>query len=325
MSRPRWLLPILAPVALLVVFLSGPRARVHEPGALPPIPRELNQLDSYLEASESRFDEVVPGTERRIVWADPEAPTRAELSVVYLHGFSATHRETAPLTEDLAAALDANAYLSRLTGHGRTGEALGAATADDWLRDTAEAMEIGRAIGRRVVVLGVSTGGTLATWAAAQPEWRADIAALILISPNYRVRDSRAWILTLPWGRQIGRLVQGPEYSFEPVNEDQRRYWTERYPTKVLPELIALTRFVDDRMAAAIRAPTLVFLASDDQVVDPAAEEEVFGELASSPKELVTVTNAGDPSHHVLAGDILSPGSTNEVLDRILRFLQAPS
>lgn len=309
------------PAALILLFLAGPRTRVDTDVTPLEVPQEPEQLEAYVEASEARFDDIVQGAERRIAWADPEAPARTELSVVYLHGFSATNRETAPLTEELAEALGANAYLTRLTGHGRTAEALGAATANDWLHDTAEAMGIGRALGRRVVLLGVSTGGTLATWAAAQPAWRDDIAALILISPNYRVRDGRAWVLTLPWGRLIARLVQGREYAFEPANEEQRRYWTERYPTGVLTEVIALTRIVDARMAAAVRAPTLVFLAPDDQVIDPAAVEDIFGLLGSTRKEIATVTNAGDPSHHVLAGDILSPGTTAGVLARILRFL----
>lgn len=323
MTRPRKLallvgLPLLA---LVVLFLAGPRTRIDTDVTLPVLPRDPAGLEAYVEASEARFDDIVPGTERRILWADPSEPGPTDLAVVYLHGFSATNRETAPLTEELAGALGANAFLTRLTGHGRTPEALGGATGTDWLRDTAEAMEIGRILGRRVIVLGVSTGGTLATWAAAQPDWRDQIAALILISPNYRVRDRRAWILTLPWGRQLARLVQGPEYSFEPVNEEQRRYWTERYPTRVLAEVIALTRLVDPALAADVRAPALVFVSPNDQVIDPTAVEAVFASLGSSPKELVHVTDSGDPEHHVLAGDILSPGSTPEVLARILRFM----
>ena len=38
-------------------------------------------------------------------------------------------------------------------------------------------------LGERVVVVGCSTGGTLATWLAASG---ADLAALVLISPNYK-------------------------------------------------------------------------------------------------------------------------------------------
>ncbi len=124
-------------------------------------PRDPAALDDWLRDRESRYDDLVPGTERRIVWVDPGDPAPTELAVVYLHGFSATHRETASLTERVAASLDANAYLTRLTGHGRPGRALGRARAEHWFRDTAEAVEIGRRIGRRVVLLGVSTGGAL--------------------------------------------------------------------------------------------------------------------------------------------------------------------
>ncbi len=309
-------------VAAGLLALLGPRPRIDGEPPLVEIPTEPEALVQYLASAEARFDDIVPGTARTIVWDSPSTPERTPLSVVYLHGFSATHRETAPVAEDLARALGANLYLSRLTGHGRTGEALGDATANDWLRDTAEALAIGLAIGERVILLGVSTGGTLATWAAAEPEWRDRIAALVLISPNYGVRDSRAWMLALPWGSVIASRMYGPEYSFEPVNEQHGLYWTESYPTAALSEMAGITRLIDPGLLAEVEVPTLVFLAPDDQIIDPARVQAAFGQLGSGVKELALATEVGgDPARHVLAGDILSPDFTDWVLARTLFFL----
>ena len=44
-------------------------------------------------------------------------------------------------------------------------------------RDALEALRVGRALGERVVVLGVSTGGGLAAWLAAREKTPGDAAA----------------------------------------------------------------------------------------------------------------------------------------------------
>ena len=314
----------LGSVLLLgVAIAAGPRTSVDPEVVVPRLPEMPVELDLLLEASESRYPDIVPGTEKRILWADPGAPRRTEYAVVYLHGFAATHRESAPLTERLSEELRANAYLARLAGHGRTPEALGEAEAAAWLRDAAEAMAIGRRIGRRTILMGISTGGTLATWAAAHPEWRDGIAALLLVSPNYAMADRRAWILDLPWGGAVARLVQGPEHGFEPRNELHRRYWTERYPTRVLLQLGALVRIIDADLLGRVSAPALMFLSPRDRVIDTGVAERRFGELGSGERRLVVVSEVPGSGEHVLAGDILAPGRTSAVLAEILSFVRA--
>ena len=312
----------LAVLALVLggLFLFGPRPRV-DPDPLVQVPTDPSELVGYLSALESRFDDLVPGTERAIVWDNPVAPAPTPLSVVYLHGFSATHRETAPLAEDLAVALHANLYLTRLTGHGRTSESLGNATASDWLSDAAEAVEIGAVLGERVVLLGVSTGATLATWAAANPQLADRIAALVLVSPNYGLRDARARYLTFPWGAWLAGRLYGADYSFEPANEEHALYWTETYPVRSLAEMSALTQLVDGGVLADVRAPTIIFLDPNDQVIDPDRVQDAFVRLGSATKDLALTSETGDPERHVLAGDILSPGLTEWVVARSLLFL----
>ena len=117
-------------------------------------------LDQYLSQSESEIPHITPQTEKTITWANP-AKTRTALSVVYLHGYSATRQETAPLANEIAAQLGANLFCTRLCGHGLSGEALAQATVNDWLNDAMGAVEIGKRLGDKVIVMGVSTGGRL--------------------------------------------------------------------------------------------------------------------------------------------------------------------
>ena len=303
---------------LIAVLALGPRVSVD---AVPPAPSVPDSsLDAYLAASESAYDDITPGAEKTIQWARA-AGTKTPLSMVYVHGFSATRQEVAPLCDTLAARLGANLFYTRLSGHGRPGKALGRATATDWLRDTQEALAIGKRLGDQVILVGTSTGATLALWAAAelQPE---SLAALVLLSPNLRPRDPSARVLTWPWGATVARLMVGSHRTWTPHNEQQARYWTTRYPVEVLPEMMALVDLVNDQSLDAIRVPTLVLYDPDDEVISIQAIQERLSAVQTSMIERDTV-RSNAPSHHVIAGDIVAPTTTHPVAQRIQRFFRS--
>ncbi len=312
----------LLAVALAVVVGLGPRppadTRV-DPVSLSP------DLEGYLATSEARYDDITPGAAKSIVWADSARPGVTPLSVVYLHGFSATRQELRPVTERVAKQLDANAFLTRLKGHGRSGEALADASMNDWIQDTAEALEIGSRIGRRVVLVGTSTGATLAVWAAVQDRWRDSLAALVLISPNFRPADFSARVLTWPWGGLIARAVVGDYREWEPHNEAQARYWTTRYPVEGVLPMAALVKTVSRLDLAEVQAPTLVIYSSSDQVVSVDAILAALDRLGGTPTRSLDLGVVGDPDNHVLAGDILSPESTDRTVEAIVDFVGSVS
>jgi esterase/lipase len=309
--------PVLFLAILAVILLAGPRVEIDT--TLQPVQLPAD-LDGYLRESEAQFDDIVPGAEKTIVWAG-EPGQKTPLSVIYLHGFSATRQETAPLSDKLAAELGANLYYGLFTGHGRSGEALADATVNDWLNDANEALEIGRRLGEEVVVIGTSTGGTAAAWLAAQPNTE-DVRALILISPNFAPQNRQSEILTWLWGEQIAKMIIGPERSWEPADEMQARFWTERYPTEALLPMMAMVKLARGADLEGASAPLLVIYSPDDEVVSPAFTEEAFARYGAAVKERYIVENSDDPSNHVIAGDIVSPNTTDEVLGTILTFLE---
>jgi esterase/lipase len=303
-------------VAVVIVFLLGPRVEVDTTITSVTLPADL---DAYLAESEAAFADLIPGSEKRIVWAGA-AGEKTPLSIIYLHGYSATRQETAPLAEELAAALGANLFETRFAGHGRTGDALAAASVNDWLNDTVEALEIGRRLGDEVIILGVSTGATAATWLAAQPGMD-DVHAFILLSPNYAPADGTAEILTWPWAERIAVALIGPERSWQGNNALHERYWTNSYPTGALLPMMGLVKLARRQDLSQLDRPTLVIYSPNDQVVNPQRTEELFLEIGAAQKELIPITDAADPNSHVLAGDILAPEGTAPVQQLILDFL----
>lgn len=312
-------------LALLVgLWALGPRVDTDPEVGPPELPSGGPEVVAeWIRAEEARFTDLVPGTEKTVVWADSSAPARTPVSILYLHGFSASRQEVSPLPERLARTLGANLFLTRFTGHGRGGEAMAEATLGAWLGDTLEGMAVAERIGERVVVMGTSTGGSMALWLAARPELQERVHALVLISPNLGLPDPRARMLLWPWGGALAQVVQGPERSWEPLNELQERYWTTRYPTQALLPLMAAVRRVEETDFRDIPAPVWIAYDRADSVVDPLVTEARFSEFASPWKVLraVNVPEGGDP--HVLAGDIVNPELTDTLLQEILDFLAA--
>ncbi|MCC5987857.1 MAG: alpha/beta hydrolase [Pararhodobacter sp.] len=303
-------------VALAAAWATSPRQSW--PGALPP-PLPGDDLDAWLAAREALFDGLTPGTEKAITWAGAPG-ARTDLAVVYIHGFSASRQEISPVPERIAQALGANYFATRLAGHGRGGAALAEARLDDWALDTAEAIAIGRRLGRRIVLMGTSTGGSLATLAALEPEWQRDIAALITVSPNYALNGARARMLDLPWAPAWLPRLAGAERSWQPFSEGHARYWTLSYPTSALFSLRAAQRAAGAADHGAAQVPMLVFYALRDEVVAPAATARVIQGWGARADAHV-IDNAEDPNQHVITGEIRSPSTSEFVIETSLNWL----
>jgi len=313
-----WCLGVGA-ILVLVVWLL-PRERIELSGNAV----QFDDPAAYLVEREAGHDDIRPGAEARIVWAG-ETGAVTDLAVLYLHGFSASAEEIRPVPDDVATALGANLVFARLQGHGRTGAAMAEPRAGDWITDTALFLDLARAVGERVLVIGTSTGGTLAAWAMTDPDMARDVAGVVFVSPNFALADPMARLLELPYARRWVPLLAGVERSFEPLNAGQAAHWTTAYPTEAVVTLGTLLRETRARDLASATQPALVLFSDADRVVSAAATRAAFarwaGVVTLSP---VAPTGAGvDPSAHVLAGDIRSPALTGQMTAAILDWSTA--
>ena len=307
-------------LVLMVVIALGPRPPIDETirfnvASIPP------DIDHWLAKREAAVPGIKPGTEKEIVWADPQTKAVTPLAIIYVHGFSATKWETRPLCDNLAREFHANLFYTRLTGHGATGAAMAKASMNDWVNDMAEAIAIGERIGKRIVIVATSSGGTLATWAAGNERLMGKVIGMALISPNYEVRGASIGLLNMPWGRVLLPLIFGGTRSFEPVNEAHGKWWTTSYPSTAVFSLAALMKVVHAMDYSQITVPAFFIFSPNDQVVVPAATRKVY-ERWGAPKKILEVEHAGDPNNHVIAGDILSPDNTQMIGDQIAEWIR---
>ncbi len=304
-----------------VIYFFGPREQVDLNPSFDP--RKFGEgVQVYFESIESAFDDIVPGVEKRVIWQPGFKEQRTPFSVLYVHGFSATSEEIRPVPDMVADALGANLVYTRLRGHGRSGRAMGEATASGWMQDMAESLAAARAVGEKVILISTSTGGTLASAVSVNPELSVDVAAMVMVSPNYGVNTAGAWIPTLPWARNWLPILMGQERSVESTIPEQEKYWTLTYPWEAVVPMSVLVDAVYDLDFAKAQVPALFWFSTDDQVVRPDLTQKVATVWGSPATiNLVKMGPEDDPLSHVVAGNSMSPGQTGAAVAGILDWL----
>lgn len=318
-SFGKWLGRVLFLVALVAAALwaFGPSEPVDVTQTF--TPTEVPDWDAHLAGREGVFNDITEGAEKRVIWAG-EPNVKTPISVVYIHGFSATSEEIRPVPDNVAAALGANLYFARLAGHGRDGDAFAQASVADWVFDFDEAMEIGRSIGNEVLIISTSTGGTLTALMASHGR-ADDVTGLVFVSPNFALNHPAAAILTWPAVRYWGPVLMGENRSFETVNDGHEKYWTHAYPSVAALPMAALVKETYARDYSDVSIPALFVFSDDDQVVSPSATRDMIARWGGATSVYQPELTPGDDSYsHVIAGDILSPNQTAGAVAAILNW-----
>ncbi|MFI5153363.1 MAG: alpha/beta hydrolase [Chitinophagales bacterium] len=321
--KRKWLLAI--PVGLLLLYLAGPSPSSPKySDQMPVVPSSPSDLEQYIQNMENSH-KLKPDNEARIVWVHDSLKIKSEYSIVYLHGFSASQEEGDPAHRDLAKKFGCNLYLSRLADHGiDTVDQLIHLTPEEYWESAKQALAIGKQIGKKVILMSTSTGGTLALQlAATYPE---DVYALLLLSPNIAINDPFAWMLNNHWGLQIARLVKHGNYVF---SEDDRpiykQYWNKPYR---LEAAVSLEELLETTMTTSnfkkVNQPVLLLYYYKDEkhqdpVVKVSAMLSMFDDLGTpdSQKRKQAMPNTGN---HVLGSPIKS-GDVEGVENELEKFM----
>jgi esterase/lipase len=309
---------------LIIVYFLGPRPATPKYGPeLPNIAVSVDQLDEYISNKEAKF-KVKPDNQARIIWANDSLKQQTEYAVVYIHGFSASQEEGDPVHYSFAHKFGCNLYLSRLNAHGLiTDEPLLDMTAAGLYESAKEAYAIGKKLGKKVILMATSTGGTLAIKLASEyPE----IAGLILMSPNIEINDSKAWMLNNHWGLQIARLFKGKYNVVADTTAIYAQYWNNRYrmeATVQLEELLETT--MKESVFKKVTQPLLLLYyymdeIHQDSVVRVSAMKRMFDQI-STPAALKREEAIPFAGNHVMGSYIKSKDlfSVQEACDKFAR------
>lgn len=277
----------------------------------------LATIEAEIAAAEAGVPNIRDGCAKQIVWAD-EPGVHTDISVVFIHGFSASPEELRPLPDLVAKALGANLFFTRLMGHGQDGAAMGRAKLIGWRVNMAEALSIGAVLGDRVLLIGCSTGCTLIADALVRGT-KVPVMGACMISPNFGLRHRLAqFILDMPWSHVWGPWIAGAERTFPVESPEHGKYWTTRYPTKAVKPMGEAIRAVRRADLGAVKVPLLNVVNPDDQVIDPAKARATAARWGGPTEEITLVQTPQDHSMgHIMAGDVFSPGQTVPLANKI--------
>lgn len=234
-------------------------------------------------------DGVVIGAEARTVGAGQGR------AILLIHGYNDSPRSLEGIAQHLAA----HGWMVRmplLPGHGRSLTAWDAWTAEEAIRHVRAEFEALQSSHGTVVVGGISMGGALACWLAAE----AEPAAVVLFAPilyvprpmQVAVSTARLWSLV---SRYIvgggGRSIQDPE-----AQRQQISYGCST--RRSLEALDAIAKGTAARLGF-VHAPVLVVQSREDNRLPEDQSRRAYARIGSSDKTVHWVTGAG----HVLTVD----------------------
>ena len=310
---------------LIITYLLGPKPPGPELNKdLPTVSANVNTVGEYIKKKESAFN-IKPDNESRIFWANDSVHERTDYCLLYLHGFSASWYEGVPTHEKFAKKFACNLYAPRLYDHGLvTDDALLDMTPDKLWESAKEALMVARSLGKKVIIMSTSTGGTLSLKLAA--DFSEYVEALILYSPNIRINNGAAFLLSKPWGLQIGRMVVGGKYRVTNDDFDSKecQYWNCKYRMEAT---VYLQQLVEETMKKAtfekVTAPVFLgYYYKDEEHQDPTVRVDamlkMFDQLGTPPERKVKV-DFPEAGAHPIACELTS-GCVDEVITETISF-----
>jgi esterase/lipase len=312
MKMRRFLISILILAGLSASVIAAPagtRKRLNKD--LPKISITSEQVKLYVDAAEAKVPNIRPGNASQVYYANEALRNQTEYCLLYLHGFSACGMEGSPTHKNLGKAFGMNVYIPRLAEHGLdTPDALLNMTPQNLWNSALEALTLAKALGKKVIVMGTSTGGTLALQMAATfPE---DVHALILYSPNVRIATKGVWLLARPFGLQLARMMTGGKYRLLDEDPKTDAFWYRKYRVEGVVYLQKLTEMtMKVKTFEKVKQPVFTgYYYKDEDHQDPTVKVDAIlwmTEHLGTPADRKVTVAFPDAGAHVIGCELTNP------------------
>ena len=230
--------------------------------------------------------DLIPGAEPWSHTVDEAAP-----GALCLHGFTGNPSSMRGVAQAMAAA-GFNVELPRLPGHGTTVADMETTGWADWSAAAEAALSALAARSTKVVVAGLSMGGTLTLWLAAR---HAELAGIVLVNPLAKPQEPELVDM-------IKAMVADGTTVFPGIGSDiaMEGVVESAYLDTPLVPLLSLVDAVVELQPhlSSIHCPVLLMNSPQDHVVEPANADHVV-ESVGGPVERVTL----ERSYHVATLD----------------------
>ncbi len=223
--------------------------------------------------------------------AEPFSAAGGPNGVLVLHGFTGNPQSMRGLAEAFAAA-GYSVELPLLPGHGTSIEDMLETGWSDWSGAAELAFCELESRCEKVVVAGLSMGGTLAAWLAAR---HPEVAGLVAVNPAVEPAGE-AFADILKMTLEQGTAVM-PAIGNDVADPDQRELAYDGVPVAPLLTLVEAQSELSP-LLGDIACPTLLVTSRNDHVVPP-SNSDYLAERVTGPVERVFL----DRSFHVATLD----------------------
>ena len=217
-------------------------------------------------------------------------------AVLVLHGYNDSPQAVSALSSALHDA-GWTVHAPVLPGHARTLPAFARSGAAEWMGAAREAYRALRTTHDRVAICGMSMGGALALWIAAE---EPDVRAVVGIAPYLHLsKPMEALLLLTPIAALGARFLSGAGGRSVHDPEAARAIIAYRRSTpRLLRQLAIVTRAAFNALPSVLQ-PVLVIQSREDNRIPAESAARAFARIGSNDKTLDWVTGAG----HVLTVD----------------------
>ena len=229
--------------------------------------------------------QLVPG-------AEPWSAEGGRAGALCLHGFTGNPGSMRGLAEAFAAA-GFTVELPRLPGHGTTVEEMMTTGWADWIAEVEAAYQRLAARTDKVVVSGLSMGGSLTLWTALQ---HPEVAGIVCINPA--TKPQPAELMEMLHGMVDEGTDTMPGIGADIADPDATESAYEQTPLRPLISLVEDGLASLSERYSEITCPLLLLTSPQDHVVEP-SNGDFLAETFGGPVERISL----ERSYHVATLD----------------------
>jgi carboxylesterase len=227
--------------------------------------------------------------------ADPWSVDGGPAGALCIHGFTGNPTSMRPVAKSFAAA-GFSIELPLLPGHGTSVDEMITTGWADWTAAAEAAYQRLTARCERVVVGGLSMGGSLTIWLATR---HPEIAGIVCINPAVRPQPTE--IVEMVQAMLAGGEDRAPGIGSDIADPDAIESAYQATPLLPLLSMFDGLAALEPELAR-ISCPLLVLSSPNDHVVDP-GDSDFLAASVSGPVERVTL----ERSYHVATLDFDGP------------------
>lgn len=216
--------------------------------------------------------------------AKPFSFDGGEVCCLLLHGYTGSPSEMRPLGDFLAQ----NGFAvscSLLPGHGTSPRELSRCVWNDWYHAVEEEWNHLKLKHRKIFVIGLSMGGSLALYLGAHNK----VDGIVTLASGVKLGDWR--LPMLPFARRIVSKVKKTHNAYA-RGPNRTRFAYEYNPTESTQELVNFYRHLKEELPK-VTAPLLIIHSKNDIIMPFENTEIITSNVGSTDTKVVALEKAG--------------------------------